>query len=80
MAKTRLAPVSQKTIPDLELMAMALGSQFGNFLQQTLQHLSIVVETTYWSVSQILPGLAHINQDTENFCSQPSENDQQLQM
>ena len=27
-----------------------------------------------------LPGLAQINKDTENVCSQPNEHDQQLQM
>ena len=53
MAKTRLAPVSQKTIPELELMGMALGSQIGQFLQQNLQHQAIVVETTFWSDSQV---------------------------
>ena len=53
MAKTRLAPVSPKTIHELELMAMALDSQLGKFLQQSLQHLPIVVETTYWSDSQV---------------------------
>ena len=52
MAKTRLAPVSPKTIPELELMAMALGSQLGKFVQQTL-HLPIVVDTTYYSDSQV---------------------------
>ena len=80
MAKTRFAPVSPKTIPELELMAMALGSQLGKVLQQTLHQLPIVLETTYWSDSKSLPGLALINQDTENFCSQPSEHDQQPQM
>ena len=53
MAKTRLVPVSPKTIPELELMTMALGSQLGKLLQQTLQHLPIVVKTTYWSESQL---------------------------
>ena len=53
MAKTRLAPVSSKTTPKLELMAMSLSSQLGIFSQRTLQHLPIVVETTYWSNSQV---------------------------
>ena len=53
MAKTRLAPVSRKTIPKLELMAMALGSHLGKLLQQTLHHLPIVVEPTYWSDSKV---------------------------
>ena len=53
IAKTRLAPVSPKTVPELELMAMALGSHLEKFLQQTLQHLPIVVETTDWSDSQV---------------------------
>ena len=40
-----------------------------------------MVETTYWSDSQFcLAGLKSTNQNTENFCSQPSEHDQQLQM
>ena len=47
MAKNRLNTVLPKTIPGLELMAMALGSQLGNCLQQTLQHLPIVLETTF---------------------------------
>ena len=34
-------------------MAMAFGSQLGQFLQQTLQQWPIVVETTYWSDSQV---------------------------
>ena len=34
-------------------MAMALGSQLGNFLQQVLQHLTIVLEKTRWSFSQV---------------------------
>ena len=77
MAKTSIP----KTIPELESMTMVLGSQLGKFLQQTLQHLPMVVETLYWSDSEVkLPGLAQINQDTENVCSQPSEHDQQLQM
>ena len=53
MAITRLAPVSQTTIFEFELMAMGLGSELGNFLQQTLQHLPIVVETAYWSNSRV---------------------------
>ena len=53
MVMTRLAPVSPKTIAEAELMAMALNSQLGKFLQQTLQHLPIVVETTCWSDSQV---------------------------
>ena len=53
MAKTRLATVSQKTITELELTAMALDAQLGQFLQQTLQHQPIVVETTYCVNSQV---------------------------
>ena len=51
--KFRLATVSPKTIPELELMAMVFGSHLGQFLGQTLRHLPIVVETTYWSDSQV---------------------------
>ena len=77
MAKTCIP----KTIPELELMTMVLDSQLGKFLQQTPQHLPMMVATIYWSDSEVsLPGLAQINQDTENVCSQPSEHDQQLQM
>ena len=77
MANTRLATVSQKTIPELELMAMALGAQLGQFRQQTPCHCgrNIILERF-----TSLPCLAQINQDTEDNCSQPSEHDQKLQM
>ena len=63
MAKTRLAPVSQKTAPEFELMAMALRSQLVQFLQQSSQHQPIVAESISGEIHKFirLPALAQIN-------------------
>ena len=80
MAKTRFAPVSPKTIPETRVD--------GNCLRLTARKIVTTNSSTsaHRGRNNILerftslPGLAQVNQDTENFCSEPSEHDQQLQM
>ena len=49
--KTRLAP--DRTIPELELMAMTLGVKLEEFLQKTLKSVTPKIETFYWSDSLV---------------------------
>ena len=50
MAKNRIAPLKQLTLPQLELMAALIGARLGNHVSRTLE-----IETvTYWSDSQIV--------------------------
>ncbi|XP_071132834.1 uncharacterized protein [Mytilus edulis] len=50
MAKTRVAPLKELTLPQLELMAAVIGARLVNHLKSTLECSSI----TLWSDSQIV--------------------------
>ena len=50
MAKTRVAPVKELTLPQLELMAAVIGARLVHHLRDTLEYKDI----TLWSDSQIV--------------------------
>ena len=50
MAKTRVAPLKNLTLPQLELMAAVIGSRLATHIQQTLEITNIV----FWSDSSIV--------------------------
>ena len=78
MAKTRLSSLSQKTILEVDLMAMArlTARKISTTNSSTTAHCGRNMILKRFSS---LPRVAQINQDTNDFCSQPSEHDQNVQ-
>lgn len=52
-AKAKTAPIKQRTIPELELMAMVLGTTLAEFLREALCRMKIVYTTHFFSDSQV---------------------------
>jgi transposase InsO family protein len=54
MAKTRVAPLKTRTLPQLELMAALIGARLTHFIQNTLQKRFPNLSIHLWSDSQIV--------------------------
>jgi hypothetical protein len=54
MAKSRLAPLKQLTLPQLELMAAVIGARLANFLSRTLSSRYPNLNVRLWSDSEIV--------------------------
>ena len=52
MAKTRVAPLKQLTLPKLELMAALIGARLSNFIMNTIKVSPSMVHL--WTDSQIV--------------------------
>ena len=50
MARSRVAPVKELTLPQLELMAAVIGARLGKHVQNVLECTNV----TFWSDSQIV--------------------------
>ena len=61
MAKTRVAPIKQLTLPKLELMAALIGSRLLSFIQNAMMDLYATLEVYLWSDSQIVLSWLHSN-------------------
>ena len=51
-SKVRVAPVKNRTIPQLELTALLVGTKLGVHILQTLNHM-IISETSLWSDNEV---------------------------
>ena len=54
MAKSRVAPLKKRTLPQLEVMAALIGARMAHFIQQTLQKCFSSLSIHMWSDSQIV--------------------------
>ena len=63
MAKSRVAPVKQVTIPRLELSAAVLSVRISNFLRRELKYKD--VEEYFWTDSTVV--LGYINSNAKRF-------------
>ncbi len=68
-AKTRVAPIKQRTIPELELMAMTLGVELATFVHGALKDHVTTLETVYWSDSQVCIAWLNSDKPTKTFVS-----------
>ena len=54
MAKSRVAPLKKRTLPQLELMAALIAARMAHFIQQTFQKRYPDLSIHMWSDSQIV--------------------------
>ena len=57
MAKSRVAPLKQLTLPQLELVAAVIGTRLANFLSRTLSSRYAKLNVKLWSDSEIVATL-----------------------
>ena len=67
MAKTRVAPIKQLTLPKLELMAALIGARLLSFIHNTMMDLYPTLEVYLWSDSQIVLSWLHSNKQLKQF-------------
>ena len=53
ISKSRIAPMSKRTIPQLELTAVVVGAKLARYVYTTLEHINIV-EIFLWTDSEIV--------------------------
>lgn len=67
MAKTRVAPIKQLTLPKLELMAALIGARLLSFIHSAMTDLYPTLEVYLWSDSQIVLSWLHSNKQLKQF-------------
>ena len=53
MAKSRVAPLTKKTIPQLELTAIVVGAKLGNYIRESFENEITINQEFIWSDSEI---------------------------
>ena len=67
MAKTRVAPIKQLTLPKLELMAALIGARLLSFIHNAMMDLYPMPEVYLWFDSQIVLSWLHSNKQLKQF-------------
>ena len=67
MAKTRVAPIKQLTLPKLELMAALIGARLLSFIHNAMMDLYATLEVYLWSDSQIVLSWLRSNKQLKQF-------------
>ena len=67
MAKTRVAPIKQLTLPKLELMAALIGARLLSFIHNAMMDLYPTLEVYLWSDSQIVLSWLRSNKQLKQF-------------
>ena len=67
MAKTRVAPMKQLTLPKLELMAALISARLLSFIHNAMMDLYPMLEVYLWSDSQIVLSWLHSNKHLKQF-------------
>ena len=67
MAKTRVTPIKQLTLPKLELMAALIGARLLSFIHNAMVDPYPMLEVYLWSDSQIVLSWLHSNKQLKPF-------------